>query len=64
MTIYEKIKTLSIDDMAEFLTEYSFGCENGCEEGERLSDNPLLKGERCDEKCKEHCINWLNKTSI
>lgn len=60
MTIYEKIKTLSINDMAEFLTEHTFGCEQ-CEEHERLSDNPLLKEERCDEQCKRHCLKWLNE---
>ena len=63
MTIYEKIKTLSIYDMAEFLTEYPFGCEE-CEEGKRLSDSQLTKDERCNGKCKEYCLNWLNKTSI
>lgn len=60
MTIYEKIKTLSIEEMAEFLTEYPFGCEE-CEEGQRLNDNPLTKNEPCDEKCYKHCLSWLNK---
>ena len=62
MTIYEKIKTLSVEEMAEFLTECCFGC-NDCEECQRLSDNPLTKDERCDEKCYEHCLNWLNETA-
>lgn len=62
MTIYEKIKTLSLEDMAEFLTEYSFGCDM-CEEDERLSDCLPTKDEHCDEQCKKHCIVWLNKTA-
>ena len=62
MTIYEKIKTLSVKEMAEFLTECCFGCDD-CEEGQLLSDNPLTKDEHCDEKCYEHCLNWLNKTA-
>lgn len=60
MTIYEKILTLPVDDMAEFLTEHPFGC-NECSEHHRLSDNPLLKNEKCDEMCRAHCVEWLIK---
>lgn len=59
-TNYEKIKSLSIYEMAKFLTEDPFGC-NDCEEGQRLSDNPLTKDEHCDEKCYDHCLRWLNE---
>lgn len=34
---------------------------NECSEHHRLSDNPLLKNEKCDEMCKAHCVEWLIK---
>jgi hypothetical protein len=43
--------------MAEFF-EGHFDC-NFCSESERLSDSPLLKGEKCDEKCTYHIKQWL-----
>ena len=57
MTNFEKIKSMSIEEMAEFLSD-GWDC-NDCEEFENLSDHPLLKHTKCSEKCAEHCIEWL-----
>lgn len=57
MTQFEKIKAMSLDELAEYLTE-AWDCHE-CSQHELLSDNPLLKNEKCDMKCKEHCKEWL-----
>lgn len=59
MTNYERIKAMTLDEMAEFLHEI-FDC-NDCSEHQRLSDNPLLKDEKCDGRCKQHCRELLMK---
>ena len=56
-TNYDRIKSMSVEEMAE-LFEGHFDC-NFCSENERLSDSPLLKGEKCDEKCTYHIKQWL-----
>lgn len=58
MTNYERIKAMSVEEMAEFITEYAF-CNFDCAEGKRLENEPLLKSQRCDERCAEHCVRWL-----
>ena len=57
MTIFEHIKSMSIEQLAEYLKD-GFDCCD-CSEHQRLSDNPLLKDERCDQKCAKHCKEWL-----
>ena len=56
-TNYDRIKSMSVEEMAEFF-EGHFDC-NFCFKNERLSDSPLLKGEKCDEKCTYHIKQWL-----
>ena len=56
-TNYDRIKSMSVEEMAEFF-EGHFDC-NFCPESERLSDSPLLKYEKCDEKCIYHITQWL-----
>lgn len=57
MTNYEKNTAMSVEEMALFITEYSF-CNFGCEEGERLENEPWVK-QYCDGRCAEHCERWL-----
>ena len=59
MTNYESIIHMSVDELAEWLSDI-FDCSD-CTEYQRLSDNPLLTNERCDGKCDYHCKEWLNK---
>lgn len=62
MTIYEKIKNMSENELAEFLANDSFTC-NECEEGQNLCDCPLSKYDTCSQDCKKNCLNWLKKES-
>ena len=57
ITNFERIKRMTIDEMAYYLVE-RWNCPD-CSEHERLSDNPLLKGQICDMQCKKHCKEWL-----
>lgn len=63
ITNYERIRTMSVDEMAEFLADNAFGC-NECEEAIRLCDNPLTKDENCDGDCSTHCKEWLKQSTI
>lgn len=55
----DRIRSMTDEELAHFLD--TFGCCQHCSENERLSDNPLLRYERCDEKCLEHCMEWLQQ---
>ena len=59
MTNYDRIKAMSVEDMADYFA-YMFDC-NLCSEQQRLSDNPLLEDERCDNNCMKHCKQWLEQ---
>lgn len=56
----DRIRAMSDEELAEWLADDGWDCHN-CSEHERLSDNPLLRDERCDEKCAEHCLDWLRQ---
>lgn len=58
-TNFDNIITMNIDQLASYLIDVGWDCCN-CSETERLDDNPLLRGERCDMQCELHCKNWLN----
>lgn len=60
MTNSDRIRAMSDEELAKCLFEIGFDCHL-CSEHERLSDNPLLKHEKCDEKCTEHCLEWLQQ---
>lgn len=60
VTHADRIRAMSDVDLAVWLADDSWDCHN-CSEHERLSDNPLLRDERCDEKCAEHCLDWLRQ---
>lgn len=59
-TKFDNIKAMNIGKMSKYLVEIGWDCHN-CSENERLSDNPLLRGEKCDEQCELHCKEWLEK---
>ena len=59
-TIYNLIQKMDIDQLAVFLVENGWDCNN-CSECERLSDNPFARNEKCDEECDLHCKEWLSK---
>lgn len=63
-TQYDDIVRMGTEELAKFLADkVGWDCNN-CSEHHRLSDNPMLRFEPCDEKCASHCLEWLNKEVI
>ena len=58
MTHGEKIKSMSNTQLAHYLVEEAWDC-NDCEFGRNITDDPLQ--EKCDGNCFLHCLNWLGK---
>lgn len=58
ITNADKIRSMSDEELAVYLTDDVFCC-NDCPSGKENSDNPF--GEKCDEKCFEHCLAWLKQ---
>jgi hypothetical protein len=56
----DRIRAMSDEELAKCIYEIGFDCHL-CSEHERLSDNQFLRHEKCDEKCVEHCLEWLKK---
>lgn len=59
MTNADKIRSMTDEELASYLTDDVFCC-NDCPSGKENSDNPF--GGKCDEKCFEHCLAWLKQT--
>ena len=55
----DHIRSMTDEELAVFLECFS-GCHY-CSEHERLENEPLLRGERCDEDCEKHMLNWLKQ---
>ena len=60
VTNADRIRAMTDEELAKCIFEIGFDCHL-CSEHERLSDNPLLRHEKCDEKCTEHCLEWLQQ---
>ena len=60
MTNADRIRSMSDDELATHLHDIGWDCHLCAEHG-RLDNEPLLRGEKCDEKCVEHCLEWLKK---
>ena len=60
MTNADRIRSMSDDELATHLHDIGWDCHLCAEHG-RLDNEPLLLGEKCDEKCVEHCLEWLKK---
>ena len=56
----QKIRAMSDEELAKHLTDIGWDC-HFCVEHLRLDNEPLLRGEKCDEKCAEHCFEWLKQ---
>ena len=52
------IRSRNDEELAEYLVDIGWDC-NFCSEHKRLDNEPLLRGEKCDEHCVEHCLQWL-----
>lgn len=60
MTNADRIRAMSDWALAKHLADIGWDC-HFCTEHRRLDNEPLLRGEKCDEKCAEHCLEWLRQ---
>ena len=56
----DRIRAMSDEELANHLHNIGWDCHL-CAEHKRLDNEPLLRGEKCDEKCTEHCLEWLEQ---
>ena len=56
----DRIRSMSDEELATHLHYIGWDCHLCAEHG-RLDNEPLLLGEKCDEKCVEHCLEWLRQ---
>ena len=56
----DRIRAMNDSSLASFLVDIGWDCRF-CEEHHRLENEPLLKGEKCDEECMFHCEDWLKR---
>lgn len=54
----ERLRIKTDKELAKYLVEIGWDCHL-CSEHERLENEPLLRGEKCDEDCERHCLEWL-----
>ena len=60
VTNADRIRAMSDEELATHLHDIGWDCHL-CAEHRRLDNEPLLRGEKCDEKCVEHCLEWLKQ---
>jgi hypothetical protein len=60
VTNADRIQAMSDEELAKHLHDIGWDCHL-CAEHRRLDNDPLLRGEKCDEKCVEHCLEWLKR---
>lgn len=58
----DNIRSMTDEHLAEYLVDIGWDC-CFCSEHDRLENEPLLRGEKCDEQCVKHCLEWLQKTA-
>ena len=56
----DRIRAMSDEELARHLHCIGWDCHL-CAEHERLDNEPLLRTEKCDENCFEHCLEWLKQ---
>ena len=56
----DRIRSMSDEELATHLHDIGWDCHLCAEHG-RLDNEPLLRGKKCDEKCVEHCLEWLRQ---
>ena len=57
----DRIRVMSDEELARHLHCIGWDCHL-CAEHKRLDNQPLLRDQRCDENCFEHCLEWLKQT--
>ena len=56
----DRIRAMTDEELARHLHCIGWDCHL-CSEHRRLDNEPLLRGQRCDENCFEHCLEWLQQ---
>lgn len=60
VTNADRIRAMSDEELAKHLHDIGWDCHL-CVEHKRLDNEPLLRNQRCDENCFEHCLEWLKQ---
>ena len=60
MTNADRIRAMGDEELARHLHCIGWDCHL-CAEHIRLDNEPLLRDQRCDENCFEHCLEWLKQ---
>jgi hypothetical protein len=60
ITNADRIRAMSDEKLARHLHCIGWDCHL-CSEHKRLDNEPFLRGERCDENCFDHCLEWLKQ---
>ena len=60
ITNADRIRAMSDEELAEHIVNVGWDC-HFCAEHLRLDNEPLMKEEKCDERCAEHCLEWLRQ---
>lgn len=55
----DRIRAMSDEELATFLE--CFGLCHYCTEHHRLGDLRVYQDEKCDERCEQHCLEWLQQ---
>lgn len=56
----DRIRAMSDEELARHLHCIGWDCHL-CAEYKRLDNEPLLRDQKCDENCFEHCLEWLKQ---
>ena len=56
----DRIRAMSDEELAKHLVDIGWDCHL-CAEHRRLDNEPFLRGEKCNEKCVENCLEWLKQ---
>ena len=56
----DRIRAMTDEELAAYLVDIGFDCHL-CSEHRRLDNEPLLHNEKCDERCEQHCLEWLKQ---
>ena len=56
----DRIRAMSDEELAKYLHDIGWDCHL-CAEHKRLDNEPLMRWEKCDEKCVQRCLEWLKQ---
>ena len=62
LTNADRIRAMTDEELGRFLE--CFGCCHYCTEHERIGNEArFLLGEKCDEQCERHLLEWLQQSA-